>query len=82
MQRFQNKIKIKLLRKKVIDRHKQLALEKTIFKQELGILCKEVSVEFFFLQHLVVFVLWFTIVTYMRWVTLSQLIIYLNQIIL
>jgi len=43
VQRFQNKIKIKLLRKKVIDRHKQLALEKTIFKQELGILCKELE---------------------------------------
>lgn len=75
MQRFQNKIKIKLLRKKLIDRHKQSTLDKVILKIEQDNLSKEVSVEmYFFLQYLVVFNLWFTIVTYMRSVTLSNLI--------
>ena len=75
VQRFQNKIKIKLLRKKLIDRHKQSTLDKVILKIEQDNLSKEVSVEmYFFLQYLVVFNLWFTIVTYMRSVTLSNLI--------
>merc|ERR1719427_142010 len=45
VKRFQNKIQIKLHRKKLIDRKKQLALEKIILKQELASLCKELEDE-------------------------------------